>query len=412
MHTRTNRARAAAALAMFAGGATSLAQVTFTGLGTLPNFNKSSALGVSGDGLVIVGNVEGIGGILAARWVRGATITGATITSNSPSYAYGASHDGSVCAGQEVNGVNQAFRWTSAGAVDLTIPAGYDSAQAFDVSGDGSVLGGTLAFTDITTSFEGFRWTSAGMVPLGFLSGGGESHITKVSADGNTLVGYGSNSALSAMAVRWTPGTGLVGLNTLGGGTFSIAKGVSGDGSVIVGQSGSSSGLRAFKWTLATGMQSLGVLTGGTSSNATAISDDGLTIVGQGDSSSGPTRTFLWTQTNGMQELETLLGGTLPAGWVLFNPSGVSSDGKVIVGTGLHNGVQEGWVISLAPPACYANCDGNTTAPLLSAGDFTCFLNKFRAGDLYANCDGNTSAPLLSAGDFTCFLQQFRAGCP
>jgi hypothetical protein len=62
--------------------------------------------------------------------------------------------------------------------------------------------------------------------------------------------------------------------------------------------------------------------------------------------------------------------------------------------------------------ACYANCTGNTDLPLLTASDFTCFLNKFRAGDAYANCNGNTDAPLLTAADFTCFLNKFRAGCP
>ncbi len=66
----------------------------------------------------------------------------------------------------------------------------------------------------------------------------------------------------------------------------------------------------------------------------------------------------------------------------------------------------------IASAPCYANCTGNTDAPLLSAADFTCFLQKFRAGDTYANCTGNTDAPLLSAADFTCFLQKFRAGCP
>ncbi len=69
-------------------------------------------------------------------------------------------------------------------------------------------------------------------------------------------------------------------------------------------------------------------------------------------------------------------------------------------------------VVPRAAAACYANCTGNTDAPLLTASDFTCFLNKFRAGDTYANCTGNTDAPLLTASDFTCFLQKFRAGCP
>ncbi len=61
----------------------------------------------------------------------------------------------------------------------------------------------------------------------------------------------------------------------------------------------------------------------------------------------------------------------------------------------------------------YANCDNSTTPPALSASDFVCFLNAFRAGNNFANCDGSTGIPLLSAGDFVCFLNTFRAsGCP
>ncbi len=63
-------------------------------------------------------------------------------------------------------------------------------------------------------------------------------------------------------------------------------------------------------------------------------------------------------------------------------------------------------------PPCYANCDGSTGTPLLTAADFTCFLTKFRASDAYANCDGSTGSPSLTAADFTCFLSKFRAGCP
>ncbi len=61
---------------------------------------------------------------------------------------------------------------------------------------------------------------------------------------------------------------------------------------------------------------------------------------------------------------------------------------------------------------CYANCDGSTGTPALTAADFVCFLGKFRSGDPAANCDGSTGSPLLSAGDFVCFLNAFRAGCP
>jgi hypothetical protein len=62
-------------------------------------------------------------------------------------------------------------------------------------------------------------------------------------------------------------------------------------------------------------------------------------------------------------------------------------------------------------PGCYANCDLSTSAPTLNVADFTCFLQRFAAGEPYANCDQSTSAPTLNVADFTCFLQRFAAGC-
>jgi hypothetical protein len=61
--------------------------------------------------------------------------------------------------------------------------------------------------------------------------------------------------------------------------------------------------------------------------------------------------------------------------------------------------------------ACYANCDGSTTPPILNVQDFSCFLNAFAAGDTYANCDLSTTAPILNVQDFSCFLNAFAAGC-
>jgi predicted outer membrane repeat protein len=61
---------------------------------------------------------------------------------------------------------------------------------------------------------------------------------------------------------------------------------------------------------------------------------------------------------------------------------------------------------------CYANCDNSTTAPVLNVLDFSCYLNKFAAGDSYANCDNSTVAPVLNVLDFSCFLNKFAAGCP
>ena len=66
----------------------------------------------------------------------------------------------------------------------------------------------------------------------------------------------------------------------------------------------------------------------------------------------------------------------------------------------------------VSAPACYANCDGSSVAPVLNVADFGCFLQKFAAGNSYANCDGSTSPPTLNVADFSCFLQKFATGCP
>jgi hypothetical protein len=61
---------------------------------------------------------------------------------------------------------------------------------------------------------------------------------------------------------------------------------------------------------------------------------------------------------------------------------------------------------------CYPNCDNSVTPPVLNVLDFSCFLNKFAAGDPYANCDASTTPPVLNVLDFSCFLNRFAAGCP
>ncbi|MBL9031251.1 MAG: beta-propeller fold lactonase family protein [Phycisphaerae bacterium] len=63
-------------------------------------------------------------------------------------------------------------------------------------------------------------------------------------------------------------------------------------------------------------------------------------------------------------------------------------------------------------PTCYANCDGSTIPPVLNVNDFSCFLNKFGAGDPGANCDGSVVPPVLNINDFVCFVNKFSTGCP
>ena len=61
--------------------------------------------------------------------------------------------------------------------------------------------------------------------------------------------------------------------------------------------------------------------------------------------------------------------------------------------------------------SCYANCDGSTGAPALTANDFQCFINAFAAQAPYANCDRSSAVPMLTANDFQCFFDAYAAGC-
>jgi hypothetical protein len=104
------------------------------------------------------------------------------------------------------------------------------------------------------------------------------------------------------------------------------------------------------------------------------------------------------------------------------NNNGIPDAADLASGT-LHdcnaNGLPDECEIAAGVPVpcfCYANCDLSGTSPFLNVADFSCFLQKFAAGDLYADCtcypNHNCSPPTLNVADFTCFLVKFAAGCP
>jgi hypothetical protein len=97
----------------------------------------------------------------------------------------------------------------------------------------------------------------------------------------------------------------------------------------------------------------------------------------------------------------------------------MSGDGRYVIGgnKAVHaNTFGNGGLTTLLEvpltQVCYPNCDGSTTPPILNVADFSCFINRFSAGDSYANCDGSTTPPVLNVADFSCFLNSFSAGCP
>jgi probable HAF family extracellular repeat protein len=399
---------------------------SFQGLGTL-NQQYSEALAVSADGQVVVGMSS-----VAFRWTQ-ATGMVAIGPPNENSIAHAVSADGSVVAGYFEPWNLESFRWTEAtGPVPMGMAPFVDPGApynvAYAISGDGVVIVGTTASNMPVNSNEAFRWTQAG----GFQRLNGRAPMWDnvdgrgANSDGSVVVGLAVRTdARGWEAFRWTAGSGIVGLGDINGDPefqSSSANAVTPDGSVIIGMSDAAGFFdQAFRWSAATGMVGLGALPtpfGIGGSEALAVNADGSVIVGWSYGDNGP-EAFIWTQSGGMRSLRAELTaaglGSAIAGWEFTSATGLSADGRTIVGNGLNpQGAGEAFIARLgnAPAPCYANCDSSVTPPVLNVGDFTCFLQRFAAGDSYANCDSSTAAPALNVGDFTCFLQRFAAGCP
>jgi hypothetical protein len=105
----------------------------------------------------------------------------------------------------------------------------------------------------------------------------------------------------------------------------------------------------------------------------------------------------------------------LPPGYGSFSGAyAVYQDGPAIYvgGYATRNGGDDEAFLWIGSAPCYPNCDQSSAAPALNVSDFSCFLQRFTAGDGYANCDRSTAPPLLNVADFTCYLQRFAQGCP
>jgi uncharacterized membrane protein len=89
------------------------------------------------------------------------------------------------------------------------------------------------------------------------------------------------------------------------------------------------------------------------SSRAFDVSDDGLTIVGMGRTSEG-SKAFIWDPQNGIRSLEVVLAamGIDVDGWDLKRATGISADGRTIVGVAASDAsVDFGFVVVIPEPS-------------------------------------------------------------
>lgn len=391
----------------------------FDGIGHLPYGYESDALGISPDGQFVVGFSTGYDELNdswafthAIGWNACTGLHGLAGTPSDSVYssAYSISNTGRHVAGVVGLSYDYAGLWTTASSdvIGLANPneRGYQRNSVVGVSADGQVFAGT---TEDNHGNEAFIYTLGQPqgIMLGYLPGGfPSSETTALSHYGNAVVGR-SYSPNGSEAFRWTQAQGMVGLGDLPGGSFdSRAMAVSSDGEVVVGYGSVDTGYMAFRWTEATGMVPLGDLPGGDIfSEALAVSADGSVIVGRSSTDMGY-EAFIWTATGGMRSLRQMLLHQLPqefAFWQLTAARAISSDGYVVVGSGINpKGLSEGWVLEL-PHGCRADWNGDN---VLNSSDFFTFLNAFFAGDADFTGDNVTNTQ-----DFFDYLNAYFQGC-
>lgn len=358
--------------------------------------------GVSGDGSAVVGSL--LVQQSAFRWTRAGGLENLSEPLNGGGFA--ASYDGSVVVGfsAEPETGFHATVWTDGGAIVLpSIPERRVFEFATSVSDDGSVVAG---WTEIVNGIRAFTWTStAGRIDLGSLPGATSAAAYGVSGDGRVIVG-----ASGSRPFRWTQAAGMVGLDMPPGVTSGSAFAANDDGSIIVGSARWDQTDAAFRWTAGGGMENLGVPQPWDQTSARGVSADGSVIVGQlyrVDELNNPIYSpFLWTRELGLVDLGEYLAslGLDLTGWTLMYATGVSADGRTIVGNGEHNGELEGWVLTLA------NCPADFNHDLtLTSQDFFAFLNAFFEGA--ASADFNRDGAVNSSDVFD-YLGSFFGGCP
>ncbi len=358
-----------------------LAANVFQGLGSALGTATSSATDISGDGRVVVGNAGG--GIF--RWTAsGGTQLFDFVYPTSPHTNY----DGS-----SVVGANR--RWTPATGVQQIPNLQYIDwgSNANAVSDNGSIIVGSV-------DLDGFRWDG----PSGPPKSTGGAVPTDISGDGKVIVAYLNNAQM------WRQETGWVPLGQLPNESFGLATAVADRANVVVGVSygGTTTVARAWRWTPTSGMVDL-IGFGGSprQSEAWDVSADGAIVVGN-SGQLNQTQASIWAQHLGMLPLQEWLIAnhvTGLTGWQLTTATGVSADGRSIVGQGTNpNGQAEAWLVRL-PTLGDANADG-----LVDGADYTSWADHYLGQtNLFANGDFNWDG-VVNGADYVIWADHYTAG--
>jgi probable HAF family extracellular repeat protein len=279
------------------------------------------ALGVSKDGLTIVGEVVESRLRTAAIWLRGTewralnSFQGAVPCDNRLSNALGTSADGQVVVGFAWNGcgLSHAFRWQeSTGMVDLGSSVAGKTSTAYAVSGDGTVVVGDQE--DSTGFARGARWVNGRQElmpgPVGFVG-----PALAANSDGSIIVGRGCRPGpdLDQSGWLWTAEAGTTCLPP--------PRRLVSPGPLVIGE-------------------------------AAATSDDGGVIGGSQNIAGSPdSNAVIWIDGQPAYLKDFLQANGVPDAfrtWINTGTiTGISPDGRVLVGYGAALGGFRGYMVIL-----------------------------------------------------------------
>ncbi len=331
---------AMAVIACMAGQSAKAFTYTITDIGTLPGMTSSSAMAISGSGK-IAGTATDSGGAIHAILYSNGVLTdiGSPAGGTNP-VATGVNDSGQVAGYAAVNGLSHAFLYSGGQMTDLGTLGG-PIREARSINNSGQVVGTSDTGAK---NFDNSYVRHAFLYQNGTLSdlGGAYNQPNRLGYAINTggeVVGYSKGGGFTDNAFLYSGGV-VTSLGDLGG-SSSYALAISSN-SQITGYSSLAGGtvLHAFLYKSGS-MADLGALPGTTDSFGYGVNASGQ-VVGVCDAS--PARPFLYS--NGILfELSKLLGAVDQGAWTLTSVTAINDKGQ-IVGTGNHNGLTRGFLLT------------------------------------------------------------------
>ncbi len=293
----------------------------------------AAALAVDADGNVVVGYSRNSGSsdVFAAQWTPPAE-QAQRLSADNASQADAVSGDGLTVFGGIGTPHSDILRWAGGTQYPMGLPviSGTPATSALigAANANGTVVVGTAGT-------RAFRWSTG----AGFdVFGPSDSYAYGVSGDGSVVVGSMLVNGLP-LAYQWSVGTRpLQELAAPSGWPACVARNISANGLVVVGTCRASSGggppgpSVAVRWVSGTVYQ-LGQLQSNPNFNlALAANTDGSVILGVG----GGSDPWIWDAVNGVRSLTSILeaaNGDVSQ-WSYLSAAAMSADGKTVVGTG------------------------------------------------------------------------------